>query len=212
VPSSFMLAMFHRWFEERLRSLDGAAEVFNCTEGGARIEGMKHVPLAAFAERVASSSVDARAMVSRAVAALQPAQRASAAARRLDELGSALRRCRSLAGRCARMAARHIRTGNGGGLARAEKALLEQLASLQLLSMMAQREIGDALASARDLANVAEAVDRSAQIFAVIDQVASWLAPRVLAARGALSLARGAPAQAGADSTDSSASATRRAP
>ncbi len=213
VASSFMFAMFHRWFEERLRSLAGAAEVFNCTEGGARIEGMKHVPLAAFAERVASYAVDPRAMVSRAVAALQPAERASAAARRLDELGSALRRCRSLAGRCARMAERHIRTGNGGGLARAEKALLEQLGSLQLLSMMAQREIGDALASARDLASVAEAVDRSAQIFAVIDQVASWLAPRVLAARGALFRPRGATSsQVGAGSADSSASATRRAP
>ena len=139
VPSSFMFAMFHRWFEERLRSLDVAAEVFNCTEGGARVEGMIHVPLADFVERVAGRAVDPQGIVARAVAALQPAERVAAAARRLDNLGSSLRRCRALAGRCARMAERHVRTGNGSALARAEKALLEQLGSLQLLSMMAQR-------------------------------------------------------------------------
>lgn len=186
VPSSFMLAMFHRWFEERMRSLDGAAEVFNCTEGGARIDGMVHVPLADFAGRIGSRVVDAQAIVARAVAARRPGERATAAARRLDDLGSSLRRCRALAGRCARMAERHVRTGNGTGLARAEKALLEHLGSLQFLSMMAQREIGDALVSARDLISVTEAVDRSAQVFALIDQVASWLAPRVVAARGEL--------------------------
>ncbi len=186
VPSSFMFAMFHRWFEERMRSMDSAAQVFNCTEGGARIDGMVHVPLSDFAARVANRAVDPQGIVARAVAALQPGERASAAARRLDDLGSSLRRCRALAGRCARMAERHVRTGNGSGLARAEKALLEQLGSLQFLSMMAQREIGDALTSARDLMTVAEAVDRSAQVFAVIDQVASWLAPRVVTARTTL--------------------------
>ena len=85
------------------------------------------------------------------------------------------------------MAERHVRTGNGSGLTRAEKALLEQLSSLQLLSMMAQRGIGDALASAQNsIMTVAEAVDQSAQVFSVIDQMASWLAPRVVAARTTL--------------------------
>src|SRR5690606_7636120 len=41
VPSSFSFAMFHRWFEETLRTVTGHT-VFNCTEGGAWIDGMLH--------------------------------------------------------------------------------------------------------------------------------------------------------------------------
>ena len=56
VPSSFMFSMFHRWFVETLRRrAPGGARVLNCTEGGAFIDGMEHVPLAGVIE--ASSPV-----------------------------------------------------------------------------------------------------------------------------------------------------------
>jgi len=187
VPSSFMFTLFHSWFVEQLRRRRPAVgEVFNCTEGGAYIEGMKHVPLAAFAERVAGSQVDAAAVVSGALARLDPAARRRGAARHLDELAASLRRCRRAARRCARLAESHSSTRSEVDLARAERDLLAQLRSLSLLSMMAQQEIGDALLCAREVMTVAEAVQRSRRLFELIDVSAGWLVARVLEARQAL--------------------------
>jgi hypothetical protein len=191
VPSSFMFALFHTWFVDRIRYIGDAAELYNCTEGGAYIEGMQHVPLAAFAERIADAEVDASAAVSRALAATPREERERATLARLDELVSDLRRCRALARRSARIARRAAATGSDSeALARAEAALVRQLSSLRLLSMMAQHEIGDALLVARDVISVTEAALRSARLFSLIDQSAGWLVPRVLEARKALA-ARG---------------------
>jgi hypothetical protein len=183
VPSSFMFTLFHSWFVEQLRRRASAAEYFNCTEGGAYIEGMKHVPLAAFAERIAGSEVDAAAVVSSAVARIDPAGRRRGAARHLGELAASLRRCRRAARRCARLAESHSSLRSEADLARAERDLLAQLRSLSLLSMMAQQEIGDALLSAREVMTVAEAVQRSRRLFELIDVSAGWLVTRVLEAR-----------------------------
>jgi Protein of unknown function DUF115 len=187
VPSSFMFALFHSWFVDRVRQLGGAVELYNCTEGGASIEGMQHVPLAAFAERIADAEVDTRAAVSQAVTAVEPNRRKRAALARLDELVANLRRCRALARRSARLARSAAASSGCEELARAESDLVRQLGSLRLLSMMAQHEIGDALQDAREVISVEEAATRSARLFELIDQSAGWLVPRVLAARRALS-------------------------
>jgi Protein of unknown function DUF115 len=187
VPSSFMFAMFHRWFVDRVRAIGDQVEFYNCTEGGAFIDGMQHVPLAAFAERIAGAQVDAVAVVSSAVDANQTPERKRAALGRLDELLFGLRRCRSLARRATRIARRAAASSDCQHLSRAEAALIEQLGSLRLLSMMALHEIGDALLAARDVGSVAEAVWRSMRLFELVDQSAGWLVPRVLEARRALS-------------------------
>jgi hypothetical protein len=180
VPTSFMFSVFHRWFEEGLRRAAGRAEVWNCTEGGAFIAGMNHAPLARFIERVAGAAVDPMAVVAAAVAGLPRAERERAAAERLARLRADLQRCRALARRCMRMATRHTLAGPGDTrLDRAERALVAALGSLKFLSMMAQAEIGGALLEARDVASVAEAVGRSAALFAEVYRAAAWLEPRV---------------------------------
>jgi hypothetical protein len=188
VPTSFMFALFHRWFEERVRREPGPA-LFNCTEGGARIEGMEHVPLAVLVARVADSSVDPAAAVARAVAERGLGERRRYTAYRLDRLVVALRRCRALARRCRRLADRQGKS-SAAALTRAESELVQALAPLELLSMMAQAQIGDALNTARDVASVEEAVAASSRLFGHLDQAAAWMVPRVLEAQRAFARAQ----------------------
>lgn len=179
VPTSFMFSVFHRWFEEAMRRVAGMAEVWNCTEGGAYIDGMEHAPLARFIDRVAASTVDPMGLVQAAVAALPRAERERDAAAKLARLRADLQRCRALARRCMRLAARHAGAPDDARFDRAERDLVAALGSLRLLSMMAQAEIGGALLEARDVASVGEAVERSAALFAEVERAASWLEPRV---------------------------------
>ena len=186
VPTSFMFSVFHRWFEDAMRRASGVAEVWNCTEGGAHIAGMEHAPLARFIERVAGSTVDPMGLVQSAVAGLGRAEREREAAAKLARLRADLQRCRSLARRCMRLAARHAGAPGDTRLDRAERDLVAALGSLRLLSMMAQAEIGGALIEARDVTSVAEAIERSAALFAEVDRAAAWLEPRVRRAERAL--------------------------
>lgn len=185
VPSSFMFTLFHRWFEERVRRMAGRFALYNCTEGGARIEGMSHVPLADFAARVAGASVDPGKAVKRAVARLGAAERRAGVTDRLAGLTASLRRCRELARRCRRTAERNS-TADSAALGRAERELVRALGSLELLSMLAQAEIGEALVAARDVSTAEEAIARSIRLFEEVDGAAAWLAPRVAEAERAL--------------------------
>lgn len=45
---------YKNWFERRIKQLDSATLVINCTEGGARIEGTARIPLLAVCEEISS--------------------------------------------------------------------------------------------------------------------------------------------------------------
>ncbi|MCW5803158.1 MAG: DUF115 domain-containing protein, partial [Deltaproteobacteria bacterium] len=110
VPSSFMFGLFHRWFVERLRSVNDAG-VYNCTEGGASIPGMIHTPLAAVArELVQGKAIDVAAQLDRAIAAVDAPARTARLAGRISAFVTALRRC----GRLAAAAREMIAAGESG--------------------------------------------------------------------------------------------------
>ncbi|HEY4243367.1 MAG TPA: 6-hydroxymethylpterin diphosphokinase MptE-like protein [Kofleriaceae bacterium] len=182
VPSSFMFALFHRWFEERMRSVSGV-RVVNATEGGCAIAGMEHVPLAAVLETL-DRSVDARAILDEVVAA-QPPNRAAQLGAHFAWYARSLRRCRRLA----RMARSLIdRGGPAERLAAVERLLAAALRPLSFASLLAQRE----LAEAQDLARRADAdhlaVSRALlnTLIATIDR----LEPSLRIAQAALGLRR----------------------
>ena len=93
VPSSFMFALFHRWFEERLKSVADVS-VFNCTEGGAFIQGMQHVPLAA-APIGTACTIDVGALLSRTQEGRER-ERSAKMVNHFETLAAALRRARML--------------------------------------------------------------------------------------------------------------------
>lgn len=130
VPSSFMFSMFHRWFVERMR--DVSANVFNCTEGGAFIEGMTHVPLADVIAQL--PQCDATAILESVT--IDRGAREAQLAERFAIVMRELRQARHLAKR-ARMFARR----GHADLAATEHKLGATLHRLSFISLLAQHEI-----------------------------------------------------------------------
>jgi hypothetical protein len=176
VPSSFMFSMFHRWFVEKMRSINDLqgtdTRVFNCTEGGAFIEGMQHRPLADVLAEL-GPRVDTSALIDGAVAAVTPDRRA-----RLDKhvavLVRGVRRVQRLASR-ARQLARDPR--KAGELARVERALATTLEPMPFVSLLAQREIERANVVAQHAATAERYLAASATLFDTLLEVVRVLEP-----------------------------------
>lgn len=176
VPSSFMFAMFHRWFVERMTSVTDT-DVYNCTEGGAYIEGMVHVPLHAVAPELAEP-IDVGVILAAATARVD----AERHARFVDHLASftrGLRRARKL-GKLARV---EIARGNTGPrLERIEKALARTLQPLVFASLLAQREVERADDVSRRPASERDYLSATASLMTTLDSVIDQLEPALTTA------------------------------
>jgi hypothetical protein len=170
VPSSFMFSMFHRWFVEKMRSVTDT-RVYNCTEGGAFIDGMTHRPLASVLAEL-TGRVDAGALVDDAAAGIGTARREHFSAY-LRKLVRSLVRVRRHATR-ARTA---LAAGNADDLTRAERALAGALAPVPFVSLLAQREIERAHVVAQHDASEAHYLAASAKLFDAVLDVLTVLEP-----------------------------------
>lgn len=172
VPSSFMFSLFHRWFVERLR-LAGPTTVYNCTEGGAYIEGMIHRPLAEIAPALATP-IDVAAVLDAAIARSDPEARRRRLAGHLGRYLHGLRRSRQLAARAAMAIARGE---TGATLERLERSLARALRPLGFVSLLAQREVDRAQDLARRTASSGDYLAASASLFATLGAVVDQLEP-----------------------------------
>ncbi len=171
VPSSFMFALFHRWFVETMRTV--TTTVYNCTEGGSRIEGMQHVP---FADVRASlgDGVDAQAVLAHTVASVDAERRTAKVAHQLASHLSRLRRARGLAIHANMLIARG---GAERDLVRTEKALVDTLAPLEFASLLAQREVERAIEVAAHEGGFADFLVASSALLATVVDVIDQLVP-----------------------------------
>ena len=58
LPTNSSFLMFQRYFENIARDLNGSPRLINCTEGGAFIKGMEHMPLKEAANIISNASVN----------------------------------------------------------------------------------------------------------------------------------------------------------
>ncbi|MEO7096090.1 MAG: 6-hydroxymethylpterin diphosphokinase MptE-like protein [Polyangiales bacterium] len=171
VPSSFMFAMFHRWFVERMKSVTGT-NVYNCTEGGAFIEGMVHTPLAEVTPKLAAP-IDVAAILAGAAARLDVERHATFVAH-LNSFARGLRRARKL-GKAARAEIASGRTGPP--LEKLEKALAATMKPLVFASLLAQREVERADDVARRAGSEREYLTATAALMSTLDSVIEQLEP-----------------------------------
>lgn len=175
VPSSFMFALFHRWFVDRLKVVTGPT-VFNCTEGGAFIEGMQHVPLADVP--LGAAKVDVAAVLQRTQEGLDPGR----SLRMIDHFevfAADMRRARKLGALARREIARH-RTGPN--LARLEHALACTLEPLAFASLLAQREVERANDVARRTGSEVDYLAASTALMTTLEDVIAQLEPALATA------------------------------
>jgi Protein of unknown function DUF115 len=157
LPSSFHFSMCQRWFEETARRVAGRGRlIYNCSEGGAYIGGMRHIRLSGLAGRLPPpSGVDPADATGRALALIDARARRRAARERLVELMLELRRFSAMAAR----------------------ELASLLVSLPILPPLLDAELGAAAPG-----SPADAERRRAALM----RWASWLEPRVVEAERAL--------------------------
>ena len=188
VSSGFMFSMFHRWFVERLRGVTDT-RVYNCTEGGAYIEGMAHVPLSHVATNL-GDPVDAASHLDAALAATDLDARRSRMRFHLAAFVRGVGRARRLAERCRHLAAL-VASGDAAAESRlrgAEHALARAMRPLAFVSMVAQREIERAQRAALRPGTTQEYLEASSRLFsaavAAIDEVRPMLHHALIALRG----------------------------
>jgi hypothetical protein len=171
VPSSFLLSMFHRWFVKRLRTVSGVT-VFNCTEGGAYIEGMDHRPLAD-AVPLLDRELDVAGEMDVAAMTVDAAR----VTRVIDHVTGFLRGLRR-SRRYASVARKLIRRGDTGRrLAGIERGLAAAMQPLAFASLLAQRELDRAHDIARRSGAEADYLAASASLFDTLIDVVDQLEP-----------------------------------
>ena len=176
VPSSRPFLAFRFWFENAIESLDGSPRVWNCTEGGARIEGTRQLPLAEALPRLTATEVDPGAVLDERLAGFDAAARRARMGEHLESLLAGFERCISAAVAC-RAAARAASAG-GEALAeleRCEARLRESLAPLRLLSVVGQHEISMAVDRARRATDLAGNLAAATSLFEVVERNARTL-------------------------------------
>jgi hypothetical protein len=169
VPSSFIFSMFHRWFVEKMRSVT-ETRVYNCTEGGAFIDGMTHRALASVLAELAPARIDAMALIDQVAVSSSRRDQFTAY---LKQLVRSLARVR----RHAKRARTAITGGNFDALARAERALAAAIAPVPFVSLLAQREIERAHVVAKHDANEASYLAASAKLFDAVLDVLTVIEP-----------------------------------
>ncbi|HEY0987560.1 MAG TPA: 6-hydroxymethylpterin diphosphokinase MptE-like protein [Kofleriaceae bacterium] len=176
VPSSFAFSLFHRWFVERIRAVTDTT-VFNCTEGGAFIDGMDHRPLAevlALLDREldVAGELDGAAMT-------VDATRTPNIVEHLTGYSRGLRRSRRLA----RIARTVIQRGDAGKrLPGLEAGLTAALQPLTFISLLAQRELERAQDIARRPGEATEYLAASASLLDTLLEVIEQVEPALKAA------------------------------
>jgi hypothetical protein len=170
VASGFMLSMFHRWFVERMRGVTGT-RVYNCTEGGAFIDGMDHRPLADVIAELADG-FDPMSVIDAAIAAIDRDERKDRFVTHIGDLVRGLRRCRRLAER-----ARAVARREPDKLAPIEQQLIVALRPLWFASLLAQREISRAHDVARRDGDAAGYLAASIALFDAIITVVDRIEP-----------------------------------
>jgi len=170
VPSSFMFALFHRWFVETTKHV-GTTSVYNCTEGGAFIAGMDHRPLAEIAPTL-YSPVDIAATIGNA--RVDRAARAAKLDRHLMGYVIGLGRVRRLTAKAREL----IAAGETGArLERVERTLSRALAPLGFVSLLAQREVDRAHDVAQREGTTEEYLHASSALLATLAEVVESLEP-----------------------------------
>jgi hypothetical protein len=196
VRSTFMFGMFHRWFVEmaaRLGESDGPRpRLYNCTEGGAFIEGMAHRPLAAVIQELRAEvpRFEPRAIFVDVAAAHDVAGRRQALARHLQRHRRTLRRIRDLVARCEVMLARPEDAATERRLTALEQQLAAALRPMPFVSLVAQRAIEQAHEVATHAHTTGALRDATRRLLGAVRGAVAAIDPALAGAATALRQAR----------------------
>jgi hypothetical protein len=186
VKTSASLRTFLLWF--RVAARVAAQRLYNCTEGGAYIDGMEHIRLREFIDQHELPAVDVPAVLDRAAASVDVTVRRRTMHASVEGMLAGLEACVNVARECSRLAERAGRDSTAlDDLGRAEARLARAIAPLPFLSMLSQQRIRAAQERALTAATLEENLVAAEQIFGVVREAGRTLLAPLRASLEALS-------------------------
>lgn len=180
VPTSFSFLLFLRWFRATATSLDGSRRLLNCTEGGARIDGFEHLPLAEAGTRLAGPAFSVGRILDERLESFDRSRRAAAAhrfaastERALKNAGRIARQAKTAAAGAARDPAARSR------LDRAEKALSDAIRPARFASLLFQKQIRETLTASESATDVHTNLALSARLADLVHETSRALRPEL---------------------------------
>ncbi len=178
VPTSPALHKAWAWFVDEVGTMQGQRTFVNCTEGGAFIEGMDHVPLREAAARYARESFSVGTAFDRAVAEIDRPERRNRMLRRVATMRAELTRCTDRARDCQALVERARRRPERlTDLQAAEGELTRALESMPFVSAMIQPEIRAAMAAGKQATRLGDALNASARVYDAVARTVAILGP-----------------------------------
>jgi hypothetical protein len=176
VKTSKILRGFLWWFESYIKLRTHLPPVWNCTEGGAHIEGAVHKPLATALEELEHCVTDVPKILTESLASHDVGQRRDALVAQFSQVQSKLLLCSQLAERCQQAvpaAAKDRWSLNK--LQTLENLLTEATQSLDCLAWIAQRDIISTLEEARRAPDLARNLSASMRLYDIVQRGSKFL-------------------------------------
>ncbi len=172
VVTSTVFALFRRWFIDTATELE-ETDLFNCTEGGAHIDGFNHISLREFID-TQLSEVEPRDIAAEfaELGRSDIGHRQTKALSRAREIRTAIGRSEKAARKCLGLASQaSTRKGKAkrlAQLANAEKKLTASLGPISFIALAAQAEVHRGRSAARDQVSIEDNLNASRRLFAAI--------------------------------------------
>lgn len=169
VKTSTAFEVYRRWMTDFVNADRSGVHFLNCTEGGAYIDGMEHLPLAMAIERDLWDPVPVDLDLERALGAVDMLPRKRKMLHRMKQMSGQLEDCNRLANECARIARQARRNpARLKNLAAPEQRLVKALKTVLFLSLLRQDEINRALERARVSTSLSQNLDASMELYDVV--------------------------------------------
>jgi hypothetical protein len=173
VPTSFAFEKAWEWFVETARGMSGSRTLLNCTEGGARIDGMDHVPLADAASKFATRGVAIDDVLDAAIGSIDRPARRRQMRERLEDMLAAIARAAARASECVELGARGGRREAMRALAEKERELARAVDAIDFVSTMVQPEIRAAVAAGKRARTLEAGLAASVLTYRAVQRIAS---------------------------------------
>ncbi|MFT4542344.1 MAG: hypothetical protein ACI841_003362 [Planctomycetota bacterium] len=170
VETSYCLSVFRDWFTLVVDSDICSARVFNCTEGGAYIDGMLHLPLQQVLRRMRESTGPPIATaLDQCIEGWDSEQARERMLKFMQTMSKDLARCQWLSQQCLQVIKKaRKRPAELDKLQRHEAELQHLLDDLPFASMVATREIEKAADLGQTATTMEQSLDAAQRLYAVV--------------------------------------------
>ncbi len=171
VQTSRVFDKYRSWFETMALQQNATRRLFNCTEGGAHIEGMVHKPLLEALNELPDRTVDVTRELSRPEVAQAVYQRHARMSTRIERIHHQLGAVAQLSRKCLQLIEKSwMRPDYLGRLKEAETALKAAAREVPVLSLATQEAIKEVLATSKQIKSTHDSLRLSKQLYTILHE------------------------------------------